>query len=118
MSAAPIQRAGPGSPRADLAPTPRLQSLPFALTHLNLKALWLAENQAQPMLRFQTEDDAQTGEKVLTCYLLPQQPLPSLGRSLGAGPGVGRGLGRGGVPPDRRFHRGPWAAEQPFGKLG
>lgn len=60
----------------------RLRSLPFALTHLNLKALWLAENQAQPMLRFQTEDDAQTGEKVLTCYLLPQQPLPSLGRFL------------------------------------
>nr|XP_025727051.1 LOW QUALITY PROTEIN: protein scribble homolog [Callorhinus ursinus] len=56
----------------------RLQSLPFALTHLNLKALWLAENQAQPMLRFQTEDDAQTGEKVLTCYLLPQQPPPGL----------------------------------------
>ncbi|KAM6171478.1 protein scribble homolog isoform 2-T2 [Erethizon dorsatum] len=56
----------------------RLRSLPFALTHLNLKALWLAENQAQPMLRFQTEDDAQTGEKVLTCYLLPQQPLPNL----------------------------------------
>ncbi|KAK2095194.1 hypothetical protein P7K49_026610 [Saguinus oedipus] len=56
----------------------RLQSLPFALTHLNLKALWLAENQAQPMLRFQTEDDARTGEKVLTCYLLPQQPPPSL----------------------------------------
>ncbi|XP_053414400.1 protein scribble homolog isoform X2 [Nycticebus coucang] len=54
----------------------RLRSLPFALTHLNLKALWLAENQAQPMLRFQTEDDTQTGEKVLTCYLLPQQPLP------------------------------------------
>uniref|UniRef100_A0A673UMH6 PDZ domain-containing protein n=1 Tax=Suricata suricatta TaxID=37032 RepID=A0A673UMH6_SURSU len=40
--------------------------------------MWLAENQAQPMLRFQTEDDAQTGEKVLTCYLLPQQPPPSL----------------------------------------
>uniref|UniRef100_A0A5F4WE88 Protein scribble homolog n=1 Tax=Callithrix jacchus TaxID=9483 RepID=A0A5F4WE88_CALJA len=56
----------------------RLQSLPFALTHLNLKALWLAENQAQPMLRFQTEDDTRTGEKVLTCYLLPQQPPPSL----------------------------------------
>ncbi|XP_006879307.1 PREDICTED: protein scribble homolog isoform X2 [Elephantulus edwardii] len=56
----------------------RLQSLPFALTHLNLKALWLAENQAQPMLRFQTEDDVRTGEKVLTCYLLPQQPPSSL----------------------------------------
>ena len=89
----PSRGTGPGFPQADRAPAPSLQSLPFALTHLNLKALWLAENQAQPMLRFQTEDDAQTGEKVLTCYLLPQQPLPSLGRSLGrggAGPGAGR----------------------------
>ncbi|CAL8313575.1 unnamed protein product [Merluccius merluccius] len=56
----------------------RLQNLPFALTNLNLKAMWLAENQSQPMLKFQTEDDEQTGEKVLTCYLLPQQPSPSL----------------------------------------
>ncbi|KAJ3611165.1 hypothetical protein NHX12_021181, partial [Muraenolepis orangiensis] len=56
----------------------RLQNLPFALTNLNLKAMWLAENQSQPMLKFQTEDDQQTGEKVLTCYLLPQQPSPSL----------------------------------------
>uniref|UniRef100_A0AAY4B065 Protein scribble homolog n=1 Tax=Denticeps clupeoides TaxID=299321 RepID=A0AAY4B065_9TELE len=57
----------------------RLQNLPFALANLNLKAMWLAENQSQPMLKFQTEDDEQTGEKVLTCYLLPQQPTPSLG---------------------------------------
>ncbi|XP_049421093.1 protein scribble homolog isoform X9 [Epinephelus fuscoguttatus] len=56
----------------------RLQNLPFALTNLNLKAMWLAENQSQPMLKFQTEDDDRTGEKVLTCYLLPQQPSPSL----------------------------------------
>ncbi|XP_069477943.1 protein scribble homolog isoform X22 [Ambystoma mexicanum] len=56
----------------------RLQNLPFALTNLNLKALWLAENQSQPMLKFQTEDDEKSGEKVLTCYLLPQQPSPSL----------------------------------------
>ncbi|XP_056155369.1 protein scribble homolog isoform X12 [Lampris incognitus] len=56
----------------------RLQNLPFALANLNLKAMWLAENQSQPMLKFQTEDDEQTGEKVLTCYLLPQQPSPSL----------------------------------------
>lgn len=32
------------------------------------------------MLKFQTEDDERTGEKVLTCYLLPQQPSPSLGQ--------------------------------------
>ncbi|XP_038829113.1 protein scribble homolog isoform X3 [Salvelinus namaycush] len=56
----------------------RLQNLPFALANLNLKAMWLAENQSQPMLKFQTEDDKSTGEKVLTCYLLPQQPSPSL----------------------------------------
>ncbi|XP_029448135.1 protein scribble homolog isoform X12 [Rhinatrema bivittatum] len=56
----------------------RLQYLPFALTNLNLKALWLAENQSQPMLKFQTEDDEKSGEKVLTCYLLPQQPSSSL----------------------------------------
>nr|XP_046148171.1 protein scribble homolog isoform X11 [Oncorhynchus gorbuscha] len=56
----------------------RLQNLPFALANLNLKAMWLAENQSQPMLKFQTEDDESTGEKVLTCYLLPQQPSPSL----------------------------------------
>lgn len=60
----------------------RLQNLPFSLTNLNLKAMWLAENQSQPMLKFQTEDDERTGEKVLTCYLLPQQPSPSLGEQL------------------------------------
>ncbi|XP_051958989.1 protein scribble homolog [Xyrauchen texanus] len=56
----------------------RLQNLPFTLANLNLKAMWLAENQSQPMLKFQTEDDKRTGEKVLTCYLLPQQPSSSL----------------------------------------
>uniref|UniRef100_A0A8C9STU1 Protein scribble homolog n=1 Tax=Scleropages formosus TaxID=113540 RepID=A0A8C9STU1_SCLFO len=56
----------------------RLQNLPFALANLNLKAMWLAENQSQPMLKFQTESDEGTGEKVLTCYLLPQQPSSSL----------------------------------------
>lgn len=48
------------------------------------------------MLRFQTEDDAQTGEKVLTCYLLPQQPPPSLGRLLSAGGVAGVGVAPGG----------------------
>ncbi|XP_053323912.1 protein scribble homolog [Spea bombifrons] len=60
----------------------RLVNLPFALTNLNLKALWLAENQSQPMLKFQTEDDEETGSKVLTCYLLPQQPSPNPETSL------------------------------------
>lgn len=50
----------------------RLQYLPFSLTSLNLKAIWLSENQAQPMLTFQTDIDEHTGEQVLTCFLLPQ----------------------------------------------
>ncbi|XP_015176402.1 PREDICTED: protein lap4 isoform X7 [Polistes dominula] len=50
----------------------RLQHLPYSLINLNLKAVWLSENQAQPMLTFQNDIDEETGEKVLTCFLLPQ----------------------------------------------
>lgn len=49
-----------------------LQCLPFSLASLNLKAVWLSKNQAQPMLNFQTDEDEKTGEQVLTCFLLPQ----------------------------------------------
>ncbi|XP_074597622.1 scribble planar cell polarity protein [Brevipalpus obovatus] len=49
-----------------------LKHLPYTITALNLKALWLAENQSQPLLKFQNDFDEQTGTKVLTCYLLPQ----------------------------------------------
>ncbi|XP_022161283.1 protein scribble homolog isoform X4 [Myzus persicae] len=49
-----------------------LQYLPFSLASLNLKAVWLSKNQAQPMLNFQTDEDEKTGEQVLTCFLLPQ----------------------------------------------
>lgn len=51
----------------------RLLNLPCTLLDCDLKAIWLAENQAQPMLKFATDIDPETGEKVLTCYLLPQQ---------------------------------------------
>ncbi|KAK8743107.1 hypothetical protein OTU49_001527 [Cherax quadricarinatus] len=51
----------------------RLQYLPLTITALNLKAVWLSENQAQPMLNFQTEVDEASGQEVLTCFLLPQQ---------------------------------------------
>uniref|UniRef100_A0A3Q3BLY7 Leucine rich repeat containing 1 n=1 Tax=Kryptolebias marmoratus TaxID=37003 RepID=A0A3Q3BLY7_KRYMA len=55
----------------------RLSYLPYSLTTLQLKALWLSENQSQPLLSFQTDKDPETGEKVLTCVLLPQQPCES-----------------------------------------
>ncbi|KAM7385692.1 hypothetical protein PAMP_001755 [Pampus punctatissimus] len=55
----------------------RLTHLPLSLTTLRLKALWLSENQSQPLLTFQTDEDPASGEKVLTCVLLPQQPCES-----------------------------------------
>ncbi|KAB5582016.1 hypothetical protein PHYPO_G00182350 [Pangasianodon hypophthalmus] len=55
----------------------RLTHLPMSLTTLKLKALWLSENQSQPLLTFQTDVDPDTGEKVLICVLLPQQPCES-----------------------------------------
>ncbi|CAG9787211.1 unnamed protein product [Diatraea saccharalis] len=50
----------------------RLQYLPYTLVNLELKAVWLSQNQAQPLLTFQTDRDETTGENVLTCFLLPQ----------------------------------------------
>ncbi|XP_076655479.1 scribble planar cell polarity protein [Halictus rubicundus] len=50
----------------------KLQYLPYSLINLNLKAVWLSENQAQPMLTFQTDIDEETEQEVLTCFLLPQ----------------------------------------------
>jgi protein scribble len=43
------------------------------LVNLQLKAVWLSENQAQPLLTFQPDIDEVSGEQVLTCFLLPQQ---------------------------------------------
>ena len=62
----------------------RLEYLPITVTNLNLRALWLSENQAQPMLKFQTDFDERTGQKVLTCFLLPQQAFhtESMGKSV------------------------------------
>ncbi|EPY83018.1 PDZ-domain protein scribble-like protein [Camelus ferus] len=52
----------------------RLLHLPLSLTTLKLKALWLSDNQSQPLLTFQKDMDHATGEKILTCVLLPQLP--------------------------------------------
>nr|XP_058957238.1 protein scribble homolog isoform X2 [Pocillopora verrucosa] len=56
----------------------RLECLPLTIGSLPLKALWLSENQSQPVLKLQTDDDEQTNSRVLTCFLLPQQGLGSL----------------------------------------
>ncbi|XP_061505088.1 protein lap4 isoform X4 [Anopheles gambiae] len=50
-----------------------LQHLPYSLVNLQLKAVWLSENQSQPVPTFQPDVDETTNEQVLTCFLLPQQ---------------------------------------------
>ncbi|XP_050403943.2 erbin isoform X1 [Patella vulgata] len=52
-----------------------LKYLPFSVVKLKeLQALWLTENQTKPLIPLQSEHEAETGRKILTCYLLPQQP--------------------------------------------
>lgn len=60
----------------------RLRNLPMTITQCKLNAIWLSENQAQPMLKFQSDVDADTNEKVLTCYLLPQADWRSKSQGL------------------------------------
>lgn len=50
-----------------------LEYLPVSITALNLKALWLSKNQAQPLPKLQIDELPHSGNRVLTCYLLPQQ---------------------------------------------
>ena len=49
-----------------------LQTLPFTITNLKIRGLWLSENQAKPMPSFQTDYDFDSGDPILRCFLLPQ----------------------------------------------
>ncbi|GAV05255.1 hypothetical protein RvY_15416-2 [Ramazzottius varieornatus] len=50
-----------------------LPNLPISVSEMTqLRAIWLSENQSQAMPKFQTDIDDETGQDVLTCFLLPQ----------------------------------------------
>ncbi|KAK8743106.1 hypothetical protein OTU49_001527 [Cherax quadricarinatus] len=91
----------------------RLQYLPLTITALNLKAVWLSENQAQPMLNFQTEVDEASGQEVLTCFLLPQQEYQheSLEYACGMAGSEGRLYRTGDLSTDNLTAIGPAASE-------
>ncbi|CAH8488459.1 unnamed protein product [Schistosoma rodhaini] len=55
----------------------RLDRLPFSLSRCSLTALWLSQNQSQPVITLQRDVDPVTQEQYLTCYLLPQDQLDS-----------------------------------------
>lgn len=50
-----------------------IHHLPVSLTKLKLRALWLSENQNKPQVQLQSETLPETGQRVLTCFMLPQQ---------------------------------------------
>lgn len=53
----------------------QLRYLPLSFAKIvGLRTLWLSENQQKPIMRLQTDFDETTRKKVLTCFLLPQQP--------------------------------------------
>ncbi|CAH8447817.1 unnamed protein product [Dicrocoelium dendriticum] len=55
----------------------RLERLPMSLANCPLTALWLSQNQSQPVVTLQRDVDELTHEEFLTCYLLPQDQLTS-----------------------------------------
>ncbi|XP_066930971.1 protein scribble homolog isoform X6 [Clytia hemisphaerica] len=53
----------------------KLENLPLSISTLHLKALWLSQNQSQSVLKLQVEEIEKTQERVLTCFLFPQERL-------------------------------------------
>ncbi|XP_075527920.1 leucine rich repeat containing protein 7 lap1 isoform X1 [Dermacentor variabilis] len=52
----------------------QLRHLPVSLAKLGgLHALWLSQNQTKPLVLLQSDMDRETGQRVLTCFLLPQE---------------------------------------------
>lgn len=57
----------------------KLNHLPYSLTQLDLKAIWLYDNQSKPLPNFQHDYIGE--EKVLTCVMLPQQDYTPVSKS-------------------------------------
>ena len=50
-----------------------IQHLPVSLMKLhNITAIWLSENQHKPLVQLNQDTDPETGQRVLTNFLLPQ----------------------------------------------
>eukprot|EP00111_Clytia_hemisphaerica_P010178 TCONS_00029743-protein len=53
-----------------------IENLPYTLMKLKkLKALWLSENQAKPLIPLQMDWDEANEKRYLTCYMFPQRPI-------------------------------------------
>lgn len=51
----------------------RLQNLPYSLVNLQLKAVWLSENQSLPLPTFQPDTDEATGEQVRQHFMVNER---------------------------------------------
>lgn len=53
-----------------------IKHLPVSLLNIRgLGAVWLSETQSNPLIQFHKEVDPESGQNVLTCFLLPQLQL-------------------------------------------
>ncbi|XP_051164140.1 protein lap1-like isoform X2 [Leptopilina boulardi] len=75
-----------------------IKYLPVSLLNLtNLKALWLSDNQSQPLVPLQQEFNYEEDMMVLSCFMLPQKPrqdLEQMDQTLGTISGSVGGSGR------------------------
>ncbi|XP_032678295.1 protein lap1 [Odontomachus brunneus] len=56
-----------------------IKFLPVSMLNLsNLKALWLSDNQSQPLVPLQQEFNCEEDMMVLSCFMLPQKPRQDL----------------------------------------
>ncbi|TRY74558.1 hypothetical protein TCAL_00696 [Tigriopus californicus] len=78
-----------------------IQNLPVSFMKLRrITALWLSENQTKPLVQLNQDTDPETGQRVLTNFLLPQMPEADNGTNLDA------------VSDSGSFHASVWEEER------
>lgn len=78
-----------------------IQNLPVSFMKLRrITALWLSENQTKPLVQLNQDTDPETGQRVLTNFLLPQMPESDNGANLDA------------VSDSGSFHASVWEEER------
>ena len=84
-----------------------LTSLSF-LFPLKVTAIWLSQNQNKPLIQLNQDTDPETGQKVLTNFMLPQQPDDD--NEAAASAGMARNVDN--VSDNGSFHASVWEEER------
>ena len=84
-----------------------MTSLSF-LFPLKVTAIWLSQNQNKPLIQLNQDTDPETGQKVLTNFMLPQQPDDD--NEAAASAGMARNVDN--VSDNGSFHASVWEEER------